>query len=93
MSEWHVYLLECADGSLYCGIASNLERRLDQHNGKLPGGAKYTRARRPVKLLASRTCGSRSIAGCLEYRVKAVARDKKLALLQTFDVQHEKYGK
>ena len=49
MNEWFVYILECADGSLYTGITTDLERRVSEHNeGKL--GARYTRARRPVKL-------------------------------------------
>ncbi|MEG6502462.1 GIY-YIG nuclease family protein, partial [Desulfovibrio sp. 1214_IL3152] len=40
---WLVYLLECADGTLYCGITRDMERRLAQHNGALAGGARYTR--------------------------------------------------
>ena len=40
-SPWLVYLLECADGTLYCGITTNMERRLGQHNGQVPGGAPY----------------------------------------------------
>jgi putative endonuclease len=43
-----VYLLRCSDRSLYCGITSDIKRRMKQHNGELAGGAKYTRARRPV---------------------------------------------
>ncbi|MEG6593009.1 GIY-YIG nuclease family protein, partial [Desulfovibrio sp. 1188_IL3213] len=42
---WLVYLLECADGTLYCGITRDMERRLAQHNGALAGGARYTRGR------------------------------------------------
>jgi len=50
---WHVYLLQCADGTLYCGVTTDLARRLKAHNGEAPGGAAYTRGRRPVKLLAA----------------------------------------
>jgi putative endonuclease len=78
---WRVYLLECADGTYYCGIAGDVDRRLEQHNGLLPGGAKYTRSRRPVKLLASRACRDKSSACRLEYAVKAVSREKKLTVL------------
>ena len=46
--SWYVYLVECGDGSLYCGVTTNPERRVDAHNGLRPGGAKYTRSRRPV---------------------------------------------
>ena len=77
---WHVYLLLCADGSCYCGIAKNLERRLAQHNGQLAGGAIYTRTRRPVSLLGFLDCADRSAALKLEYAVKQMPRHKKLAL-------------
>ena len=49
-ATWHVYLLRCADNTLYCGVTTDLDRRLAQHNGRLPGGARYTRPRRPVAL-------------------------------------------
>lgn len=78
---WSVYLLECADGTYYCGVAKLLDCRLAQHNGLKPGGAKYTRSRRPVKLLASRVCDSKSSAYSLEYAVKAAPREKKLDVL------------
>lgn len=68
---WHVYLLRCRDGSLYCGITNNLERRLAQHNGLAPGGARYTRSRRPATLVASVPCQSKGFALSLEARVKA----------------------
>ena len=78
---WKVYLLECADGTYYCGVAKYLERRLAQHNGLQPGGAKYTRSRRPVRLLAFRACSDKSSAYSLEYAVKATPRGKKLDVL------------
>lgn len=78
---WNVYLLECADGTYYCGIAKRLDFRLAQHNGLKPGGAKYTRSRRPVKLLASRACDDKRTACRLEYAVKAAPREKKLGVL------------
>ena len=52
-SSWTVYVLECADGTLYTGIASDLDRRLRQHNGLLAGGPRYTSGRRPVRLRRS----------------------------------------
>ena len=79
---WHVYLLECADKTLYCGIAKDPATRLAQHNGTLPGGARYTHGRRPVRLLASRVCGSKSEALKLERAVKARPRAEKLSCLQ-----------
>ena len=84
-SAWLVYLLECADGSLYCGITNNMNRRLHQHNGQLPGGARYTRGRRPVRLLASRACGCQGEALRLEKAVKSRARNHKLQFLLSGD--------
>lgn len=78
---WHVYLLRCRDGSLYCGVTSNLERRLAQHNGLVPGGARYTRGRRPVSLVASVPCACKSLALKLEARVKTRAARQKLSCL------------
>ncbi|MFT4302453.1 MAG: GIY-YIG nuclease family protein [Desulfovibrio sp.] len=78
---WLVYLLECADGTLYCGITRDIERRLAQHNGILPGGARYTRGRRPVHLLANRSCSCKSDALRLEYAVKAKPRHVKITFL------------
>ena len=84
---WKVYLLECADGSYYCGVAKYLERRLAQHNGVQPGGAKYTRSRRPVKLLAFRVCPDKRSAYSLEYAVKAAPRGKKLDVLLAHETE------
>ena len=80
---WHVYLLECADKTLYCGIARDPTTRLDQHNGTLPCGTRYTHGRRPVRLLASRVCGNKSETLKLERAVKARPRAEKLSCLQT----------
>lgn len=81
---WHVYLLECADNTLYCGITTNLERRLAEHNGLLSGGAKCTRARRPVCLVAAVARSTRSEAMQLEYKIKSTPRSQKIALLKSF---------
>jgi len=77
-SGWWVYLLECADGTFYCGVATDLTRRLAEHNGELPGGARYTRPRRPVRLVASHPCPDRATASRLEWRVKQLKRSKKV---------------
>jgi putative endonuclease len=80
---WYVYLLECADTTLYCGITRDPAARLAQHNGTLPGGARYTAGRRPVRLLARRACANKSEALKLERAVKARPRAEKLSLLLT----------
>ena len=78
---WCVYLLECADGSLYTGVASDVQRRLRQHNGELVGGPRYTRGRRPVKLLWTEPAGDRASAQVREAAIKRLPRAAKLALL------------
>ncbi len=78
---WRVYVLECAGGALYCGVTTDLARRLAEHNGELPGGARFTAGRRPVRLLASLACPDRGAAQRLEARIKALPRARKLAFL------------
>ncbi|WP_319521866.1 GIY-YIG nuclease family protein [uncultured Desulfosarcina sp.] len=78
--NWVVYLARCADNSLYCGISSDLEKRLESHNHGT--GARYTRSRRPVKLLAASGGMSKSDALKLEYRIKRTPADKKLSVLE-----------
>jgi putative endonuclease len=78
--DWFVYMLRCADGTLYTGIAVDLERRLAQHNGELAGGPKYTSGRRPVTLLWSATAEDRSLALRREAAIKKLSRRDKLSL-------------
>ena len=77
---WHVYLLRCADDTLYTGIARDLGKRLRQHNGELVGGPRYTRGRRPVELLWSEEASGRSEASQREAAIKRLPRREKLAL-------------
>lgn len=78
---WSVYILQCADGTLYTGIARDLQRRLRQHNGELVGGPRYTRGRRPVRLLWSDTAIDRSVAQQREAAIKKLSRTAKLGLV------------
>ena len=73
-----VYMLQCADGTLYTGWTDNLERRLAAHNSG--SGAKYTRSRRPVKLVYLEEAAGRSTALRREAQIKRLARAQKLAL-------------
>ena len=78
--DWFVYILRCADGSLYTGITKDLERRIAEHDeGR---GAKYTRGRGPFELMASVGPFDRSAALRLEIRVKRAAPDKKVSVLE-----------
>lgn len=76
--NWTCYLLECADGTLYCGITNDIEKRLAAHNSG--EGAKYTRGRTPVRLMYSEQCADKSTALKREREVKAMRRPEKLAL-------------
>jgi putative endonuclease len=80
-APWYVYILECADTTLYTGIANDLQRRLSQHNGELAGGPKYTRGRRPVRLLWSVEASDRSAALQREAAIKKLSRAEKLRLI------------
>ncbi len=80
-ASWHVYILCCADDSLYTGVATDLQRRLAQHNGELAGGSRYTRARRPVELVWSETAADRSSAQQRESQIKKLHRHAKWALI------------
>jgi len=77
---WFVYLLECADGSLYTGIAVDVAARLITHqSGK---GARYTRSHKPLRLIASAPVGSRSAALKAELALKRLPKDKKFSAVQ-----------
>ena len=80
--NWLVYMLRCADDSLYTGITNDLEKRLETHNaGK---GARYTRARLPVKVVYQELVENRSSASIREYQLKQLSRSEKQRLLQKF---------
>ncbi|WP_272701245.1 GIY-YIG nuclease family protein [Desulfovibrio sp. Fe33] len=79
MQTWHVYLLRCADNSLYCGITNNLDRRLAAHNAGT--ASKYTRARLPVRLEASVTVDGKSAALRLEIAIKKIPACRKIKRL------------
>lgn len=81
--EYWVYIAECSDGSLYTGMTSDVERRIDQHNAGT--GAKYTRARRPVICVYRERCISRSDALKREAQIKKLSRAEKQVLVGTMD--------
>jgi len=75
-----VYIIRCADQSLYTGWTNNLVNRLQEHNEGIKG-AKYTRSRRPVKIVYSKEYPSRSAAQREEHRIKSMTRQEKLFFL------------
>ena len=82
MDKWYVYIVECADGSLYTGITTDVRRRLLEHNYSFKA-AKYTRSRRPVRMMWTKECENRSEASKEEYRIKRLSRKKKLELINS----------
>ncbi len=78
----YIYLVRCADDSLYCGWTTDLKRRMDAHNGHIPGGAKYTRSRRPVTLVYAESFHQKQEAQRREYAIKQMTKTKKLGLIK-----------
>ena len=78
----YIYLVRCADDSLYCGWTTDLKRRMDAHNGHIPGGAKYTRSRRPVALVYAESFHQKQEAQRREYAIKRMTKTKKLRLIE-----------
>ena len=78
---YYVYILRCGDGSLYTGITTDMNRRLDMHKGLVSGGAKYTRAKGVLGVEAIFEAESRSEALKLEYRIKHMSKQQKERLI------------
>ncbi|HLK40702.1 MAG TPA: GIY-YIG nuclease family protein [Polyangiaceae bacterium] len=77
-NHWFVYVARCADGTLYVGIALDVAARIATHDAGR--GARYTRGRGPLRVLATRRCGAKGDALRLEIALKRLPRDEKLAL-------------
>ena len=78
--NWKLYILRCGDGTLYTGITTDVERRLEEHrSGK---GAKYTRSRGPLELVYREECTDKSSALKRELEIKALSRSEKLKLIE-----------
>jgi putative endonuclease len=77
--KWYVYILKCADNTLYTGVTTDLERRVNEHNHS-PLGAKYTKPRRPVNLIYKETHTNRSEATKREVELKKMPKAEKQRL-------------
>ena len=82
-NSWIIYILECCDESLYCGITNDIERRVKQHSGELKGGAKYTLSRRPCNLVYLETSANRKEALIREFEIKQMSKSQKRELIKT----------
>lgn len=79
--KFYTYMVRCADGSLYTGWTTDLDKRIRAHNGEIKGGAKYTRSRRPVTLVWSTAFSRKQDAQSMEQQVKRMERSQKDALI------------
>ena len=79
-TQFSLYILRCSDGSLYTGIAADVDKRLAEHQSGVRG-AKFLRGKGPFELLLARKVGDRAIASRLEYRVKQLPRAQKFELI------------
>ena len=81
-TTYSLYIVECADGTYYIGITTDLERRIEEHNTDEKKGAKYTKARRPVKLVFSvSNIKNRKLASRGEFHLKKLTRTKKTLII------------
>ncbi len=81
-SEWQIYIVSCSDGSFYTGIAKDVLRRIDEHNQDDLKAARYTRARRPVRLIYKELVATRSEAAKREHEIKKMSRKEKEVLVK-----------
>ena len=79
--SYFIYILQCSDDTLYTGITTDIKRRVEEHNGSAKG-AKYTKIRRPVKLVYSEESEDRSSASKREHAIKKLSRLEKLKLVK-----------
>jgi len=86
---WTVYILRCADGSLYTGITRDVARRVAEHNSNGALAARYTRSRRPVALVYQEPAATRSAASKREYRIKRMTRGDKQRLVGRRKAQNQ----
>lgn len=76
-----VYILRCADGTLYTGITTDINRRINEHNNDNFKSARYTKSRRPVELVFQESFESRALASQREYEIKQLNRTQKIDLI------------
>ncbi|MDH4320379.1 MAG: GIY-YIG nuclease family protein [Desulfobulbaceae bacterium] len=88
--QWRVYIVLCADNTLYTGITNDLPRRLAEHNDG-PRGAKYTRSRRPARLVYCEEAADRAAAAKREYQIKHLALADKTALITAAGASMNEY--
>ncbi len=89
---YYVYILRCEGDRLYTGITTDVQRRFAEHSGQNGRGAKFTRSHKVQSVAAVWSTADRSLASKLEYRIKALTRQKKLELIENDDVFARFFG-
>ena len=84
MNMWFVYMVHCADNTLYTGVTNNILRRLEEHNKSNRIGSKYVRARRPVRLVFKEKMKTRSQALRREAEIKKLSREVKVMIIKNY---------
>ena len=82
MPEWYVYLVRCRDGALYTGIATDVCRRVEEHQRSEGKGAKYLRGKGPLRLVLKKAVGARGLALSVESQIKKMSKARKEALIE-----------
>ena len=82
MSDWYLYLIRCADDTLYTGISTDVDRRFAQHQSEGFAGSRYLKGRGPLSLVFKEKIGSRSLALKVEHRVKRMTKARKEKLIK-----------
>lgn len=82
--QYYTYIVKCADNTLYCGWTTDIDKRMDAHNGIIKGGAKYTRGRRPVELVYVESFQKKEEAQAREYAIKQLTRPRKDKLIKGY---------
>lgn len=77
MNDWHLYIIQCNDGTLYTGITLDVERRFEEHVSQGPKSARYVRGKRPLKLVFSEKVGAKGEAYRMERKVKSLSKKRK----------------
>jgi putative endonuclease len=85
MTRWHVYLIRCRDGALYTGIATDVSRRLAEHQRGGGRGAKYLRGKGPLRIVLKKAIGRRGLALKIESRIKRLPKWRKEGLIGQAD--------
>lgn len=83
MSEWHLYLVRTADGALYTGVSTDVDRRFAEHCDGTARGSRYLRGRGPLELVYSQRIGQRGLALRVESRFKRLTKERKEQIVQS----------